>query len=192
MQKRVYYIINGITIYRLVAAFMLAAFIFLRRADIFQWLLALSFFTDAIDGFLARRYRVTSAMGSRIDSIADDLTVLAAILGTIVLKPGFLQEHVPFIVLLAVLYVTQTVMALVRYGKMSSFHTYAAKGAALLQGIFFLVLFFLPGWATWFFYLAASATAIDLLEEIVLVAVLPTWETDVKGFWWVRRRKAGK
>lgn len=192
MHKPVFYIINGITIYRLVAAIMLVAFILLHRADIFKWLLALSFFTDAIDGFLARRYKVTSAMGSRIDSIADDLTIVAAILGTIVLKPGFLQEHVPFIVLLAVLYVTQTAMALVRYRKISSFHTYAAKGAALLQGTFFLVLFFLPGQATWFFYLAAVATAIDLLEEIVLVAMLPVWETDVKGLWWTLRRKAAK
>ena len=56
MQKTSYYIINGITIYRIAAAPVLALLIIYGNKDVFKWMLAISFFTDAIDGFLARRF----------------------------------------------------------------------------------------------------------------------------------------
>ncbi|MFZ1306482.1 MAG: CDP-alcohol phosphatidyltransferase family protein, partial [Ferruginibacter sp.] len=57
--KRAWYIINGITVYRIIAAPFLLILLFTGKVDIFKWLLALSFFTDLIDGFLARKFKVT-------------------------------------------------------------------------------------------------------------------------------------
>ena len=85
MHKRSYYIINAITLYRLVASLLLLYLILIRREDIFRWVLGFSFFTDAIDGILARKYKVASVMGSRLDSLADDLTVLMGIIGVAIL-----------------------------------------------------------------------------------------------------------
>ena len=190
MHRRSYYIINGITIYRLAASLLLLYLVLLKREDIFKWLLGLSFFTDAIDGFLARKYKVVSVVGSRIDSIADDLTVLMAVIGVVVLKPEFIQQELSLIIVLLVLYLLQTIMALTRYGKISSFHTYLAKIAALFQGMFFVLLFFLPQWPMLLFYVASAMTILDLVEEIILVLLLPEWKTDVKGLYWIKK-KAG-
>ena len=190
MHRRSYYIINGITIYRLAASLLLLYLVLLKREDIFKWLLGLSFFTDAIDGFLARKYKVVSVVGARIDSIADDLTVLMAVLGVVVLKPEFIRQELNLIIVLLVLYLLQTIMALTRYGKISSFHTYLAKIAALFQGMFFVLLFFLPQWPMLLFYVASAMTILDLVEEIILVLLLPEWKTDVKGLYWIKK-KAG-
>lgn len=190
MHRRSYYIINGITIYRLAASLLLLYLVLLKREDIFKWLLGLSFFTDAIDGFLARKYKVVSVAGARIDSIADDLTVLMAVLGVVVLKPEFIRQELNLIIVLLVLYLLQTIMALTRYGKISSFHTYLAKIAALFQGMFFVLLFFLPQWPMLLFYVASAMTILDLVEEIILVLLLPEWKTDVKGLYWIKK-KAG-
>ena len=76
-----YYLVNGVTLYRAVSSVFLLYFIWTRNVEVFKWLLAISFFTDAIDGFLARRFMVSSIMGARLDSLADDLTVLMGILG---------------------------------------------------------------------------------------------------------------
>lgn len=160
------------------------------RTEEFKWLLAVSFFTDAIDGYLARRFKVASVFGSKLDSIADDFTIAAAILGAIVFKRDFLKQEVVLVVLLAGLYILQTILALTRYKKISSFHTYTAKGAAIMQGFFLLLLFFLPQPPYTLFYVAAGATIIDLVEEILLVLVLPQWKADVKGLYWVL--KSGK
>ena len=190
MHRRSYYIINGITIYRLAASLLLLYLVLLKREDIFKWLLGLSFFTDAIDGFLARKYKVVSVAGASIDSIADDLTVLMAVIGVVVLKPEFIRQELNLIIVLLVLYLLQTIMALTRYGKISSFHTYLAKIAALFQGMFFVLLFFLPQWPMLLFYVASAMTILDLVEEIILVLLLPEWKTDVKGLYWIKK-KAG-
>lgn len=189
MHKRSYYMVNGITLYRMMAAPFLIFLIVNQRPDLFKWLLALSFFTDAIDGYLARRYKVMSVLGSKIDSIADDLTIVVAIAGVIVFKPEFLRHEITLIILLLALFILQTILAFIRYGTISSFHTYAAKMAAILQGVFLLLLFFLPGPGYMLFYITAIVTIIDLLEEIILVLMLPQWEANVKGLYWVMKKK---
>ena len=187
-----YYLVNGVTLYRAVSSVFLLYFIWTRNVEVFKWLLAISFFTDVIDGFLARRFMVSSIMGARLDSLADDLTVLMGILGIFRFQPEFLQQELPWIIILIAMYLIQTTMALVRYGRVSSFHTYMAKGAAILQGSFLILLFFLPEWPLALFHFAAVFTILDLIEEIILVLVLPEWESDVKGLYWVKKKNRGK
>ena len=189
MNKFNYYFVNGITIYRMMAVPLLVFLIFSRQLDLFKWLFGFSFLTDVLDGWLARRYNVASKLGAKLDSIADDLTIVVGITGLIVLKPDFFKQELPVIIFLLVLFLIQTILAFIRYGKISSFHTYAAKISALFQGSFLILLFFLREPIYILFYIAAFVTALDLIEEIILVSLLPEWETDVKGLYWVRKRK---
>lgn len=188
MRARVYYIVNGITLYRLLAAPLLLILIFNRQYDWFKWLLAISFFTDAVDGYLARKYKAASVLGAQLDSIADDLTVAAGIIALFLLKADFVREQYFIIIPLLVLYITQTALAFIRYGKISSFHTYLAKTAALLQGVFLVLIFFADP-ILHLFYAAALVTALDLAEEIILVLLLPRWQANVKGLYWVLKKK---
>ena len=55
-----YYTINAITMYRLVSSPFLLLLAIMGHHVWFKWLIAFSFFTDAIDGPLPRRYHVTS------------------------------------------------------------------------------------------------------------------------------------
>lgn len=189
MHKPSYYIVNGITFYRLIAAFVMISLVINHDFGLFRWMLVISFFTDAIDGYLARAYKVISKFGASLDSIADDLTVGVAIIGIIVFKPGFLIDEIILVVILILLYVLQVISALVRYGKITGFHTYVAKIAAVLQGLFFISFFFLPGPIYILFYLTAIATILDLVEEIIMVWLLPRWRTDVKGLYWALKLK---
>ena len=187
--KKAWYVINGITLYRIVAAPFLLVLLFSGQYDIFKWLLGVSFFTDMIDGFLARKYKVASIMGTKLDSIGDDLTVLVGIIALFVMKGSFIrQEKIIFIILL-VLFLIQTSYAFIRYRKMTNFHTYLAKAAALLQGVFLLVTFFTDEPNIILFYAAAFITTLELIEEIILVRLLPEWETNIKGIYWVFKKK---
>lgn len=192
MRKTSYYIINAITLYRLIAALVLLILVFTNKQQPFKWLLAISFFTDSIDGILARKFKVASIFGARLDSIADDATMLAGIVGLLVFKKAFIVQELFLFILLVALYALQTALAVFRYGKVSSFHTYLAKIAALLQGSFLILIFFLPQWPLLLFYCAASITILDLIEEIILVLVLPNWQTDVKGLYWIKRKSKVK
>ena len=189
MKKKSYYIINGITLYRLVMAPVLVLLIFTYQYHLFKWLLAVSFFTDLIDGWLARRYKVVSKFGATLDSVADDLTIVAGIVAALVFKPAFFKQHIVLVIILLALFIIQTALALIRYRKLSSFHIYSAKLAALMQGTFLILLFFLPQPPVILFYIAFAVTVIDLIEEIILVMILPEWKADVKGLYWVLKEK---
>ena len=189
MQKNSYYIINGITLYRLLAAPFLLFLIVTNQPDLFKWLLAISFFTDAIDGFLARRYKVVSVMGAKLDSIGDDLTVIVGIIGLFVFKRDFINQEFIWLLLLLVLFLIQVISAFVHYGTVTSFHTYLAKLAAISQGVFLILAFFIPEPIRILFYIAIAITALDLLEEIMLTFLLPEWKANVKGIYWVLKQK---
>jgi len=189
---RIYYIINGITLYRLLAAPVLLLLILYSRYDVFKWLLAVSFFTDAIDGYLARRYNAISVLGARLDSIADDLTIAMAIFGIMKLNFQFILHEWVWVAILLLLYILQTGFAFLRYRKMTAFHTYTAKVAAVVQAAFIIAFFFVTEPPYLLFYICAVATGLDLVEEILLIWVSPVYRLNVKGLYWVLKKKKAR
>ena len=187
--KQAWYVINGITLYRVIAAPILLVLLFTKQYDIFKWLLGVSFFTDLIDGYLARKFKVTSILGTRLDSIGDDLTVLVGLIALFVLKLEFIKQHVIIFIILLVLFLVQTTYAFIRYRKMTNFHTYLAKTAALLQGVFLILIFFSKEPSLILFYAATVVTMLELTEEIILVRMLPQWKANVKGVYWALKNK---
>ena len=187
--KQAWYIINGITLYRTIAAPFLLVLLFTKQYDIFKWLLAVSFFTDLVDGYLARKFKVTSILGTKLDSIGDDLTVLVGLIALFVLKLEFIKQHVIIFIILLVLFIVQTTYAFIRYREMTNFHTYLAKTAALLQGVFLILVFFTDDPILILFYAATFVTMLELTEEIILVNLLPQWKANVKGVYWVLKNK---
>jgi len=181
MHKRSYYIVNGITIYRLAATPFLLLLVYYGQFSLFKWLLALSFCTDMIDGYLARKFRVVSVFGAKMDSIADDLTVVVGCVGLFLLDKEFIYRFQAWIILLFSLFIIQVTAALIRYKMTTSFHTYLAKTAALVQGSFLMLSFFLPPPCTLLFFITLAVTALELIEEIIMVILLPEWKADVKS-----------
>lgn len=176
-------LVNFITFFRVVA---FPAFIILlvwQRLDVFKWLLLICFLTDAVDGFLSRKLKANSILGARLDSIGDDLTVLAGLLGMFVFRWEFLKTHWVPIAVVLVIFLIQTLYALFKYQKTTSFHTLGAKTAAILQGIFLCSLFFFDEPVDWLFYTALAVTAVELVEEIIMVTILPKWKSDVLGIY---------
>jgi len=182
-------LVNLITFYRIITAPLLLYLVIAGQIIPFQWLLAASFFTDAVDGIIARKSKTTSILGSRLDSIGDDLTFAVAVIGLVITRPAFVFEQWIIIVTLLSLFFIQLLMGLNKYGRMTSFHTYLAKLAAILQAMFLMSSFFLENFVCPLFYTACAATAIELIEEIILVRLLPFWKTDVKGLYWVLHAK---
>ena len=186
-------IVNAITLYRIVTFPVLLIFLFAGNIVVFKWLLLASFFTDAIDGVLARTYGATSILGSKLDSIGDDLTILAATLGLFVTRFDFIREQAAVFVFLFLLFLFQLAMSFYRYKKISTFHTYLAKTAAVITAVFMLSVFFLERVSYPLFYAAAIITGAELIEEIILVFKLREYRSNVKGLYWAlkEQRHAG-
>jgi len=182
-------IINFITLYRTITFPLLVFLVLTDRLDAFKWLLLASFTTDAIDGFLARKFNATSVLGAKLDSIGDDLTILAAVVGLFVTQFDFIQKELTFFLILFGLFFIQLILSFSKYKKMSSFHTYLAKTAAVVTGIFLLTVFFFDRIFYPLFYASFTITALELVEETIIIFFLPTWKTNVKGLYWILKEK---
>lgn len=178
---------NVISAARLAAMPVLLAAALTRRPRVFAWLLLVCLLSDIADGLIARRFHLESALGAALDTTADFLMTGMAAVGMVTLQPAFVAAHLVQLVVLAALYAGEVAIALVRYRRLSSFHTYAVRVGAYLQGVFFVWLFFW-GEAPWLFYAAWIVGCVAYAEEWVLVALLPDWTHDVRGLYWVLKR----
>ena len=179
---------NALTALRIAATPALVWFALTRRHDPFAAVLIVCLVGDIVDGILARAFRATSALGATLDSIADTLLLFIAAYGAWVFYPGALRTHPIAFSLVPGLWAAENVVALLRYGRLSSFHTYLSRIAAYAMG-FFIGLLFLTGFHAWLMYVAVGLLTAATVEEFVLLGLLPTWRADVRGVWWVIRAR---
>lgn len=144
-----------------------------------------------IDGYLARKMKITSSRGSMLDSFGDQLTFGVALIGVVAFETDFMKEHYLPISFVVLLYAIQMLIAYFRYGKLTSFHTYMAKISALLQGVFILwLLFFEPVY--WLFYSMIIIGFLETIEEIILIYMYHKWVSDVRGIYWALKDERRK
>lgn len=177
-------IADWISLSRILLAPLLLALILLHMKIAAGVILLICLFTDWLDGFVARRKNITSKKGARLDSIGDIITFILGATGVVIFETEFVKSNLTWILIAAGLYIGEAFLSYFKYGELSSFHTYAAKIAAFLQGLFMLSVFFLEINPT-LFYLTIAVTILDSMEEIILVLLLKENRTNVKGLFWV-------
>ena len=182
---------NALSTARLCATSVLLAAVVLRRVELFKWLLLACLLSDIVDGLIARAFHLTSKLGAALDSVADVLTLSIGLLGLLVFQRPFVAGHYGELLLVVVFYVTEVIASLVRYGKVSSFHTLLARVAAYMTGIFVMSLFFW-GYLGWLFHAAMLVYVVELSEEMALIVLLPEWRSDVGGLLRVLRGRGAE
>jgi CDP-diacylglycerol--glycerol-3-phosphate 3-phosphatidyltransferase len=188
---REFNIADWFSFYRIIAIPILALALFLGSREAFSWLLLLSYSTDAIDGFLARRLNISSARGAQLDSIGDQLTLIAGLVGLWYFESEFILSNLLLIGIAFIPYLLQMGIAFMKYGKTTAFHTYLAKSSAILQAGFILwALFFGP--VIPLFYAVIVIGILETIEEIALIFMYDTWVKDVKGVYWALRDERRK
>jgi len=179
---------NLISAARLIAAPLLIGLAVAHRQDAFRWLLIAALVSDVADGLVARAFALQSRLGAMLDSAADVATLIAATVGIAVFHPQVLHDHAPGCVAVLAGWLVVAALALLRYRRLSSFHTYASKLAGYALGTF-LVLLFVAGFEPAMFHVAVALSVLASIEELVLLRCLPTWRSDVRGLWWVLRER---
>lgn len=179
-------IADWFSFYRIFAVPVLIVFIWLGERELFSWFMLISYSTDAIDGYLARKLNISSARGSQLDSYGDQLTLIIALFGLLIFEYGFMRDNFILILVAFVPYIVQMLIAFKKYGKATAFHTYLAKLSAIIQATFVLwILFFGPVY--WLFYTMIILGVIETIEEITLIFMYDNWVEGVKGIYWAKR-----
>jgi CDP-diacylglycerol--glycerol-3-phosphate 3-phosphatidyltransferase len=173
---------------RALAVPVLLVLALLGRETAYTWVLIPALLSDIFDGWIARAFGLESKLGAALDSVADSLMLFVSVYGIWVFHPEVIREHEWLCGIAVGLWALEDLLALARYGRLSSFHTYLSKVVANLLG-FFIGWLFLFGFEPWMLYLAAGTSIVASLEELALLRVLPEWRADVRGLWWVLRER---
>jgi CDP-diacylglycerol--glycerol-3-phosphate 3-phosphatidyltransferase len=188
--KEILTIPNLITIYRLLVFPLILYFAITGKESLFAIFLVINLVTDAIDGFIARRFKMETEIGAKLDSFADNLTYLLVFIGIYVFK---LEEFLPYKVSL-LLYIGMLLLTVIfsriKFGKFPSLHMYITKIGGYLQGAFFICLFTV-GFITPFYYFVICWGILGAFESIAIQLTIPEMRSNVKGLYWVlKERKA--
>tara|TARA_R110001606_G_scaffold398846_1_gene579226 strand:+ start:6819 stop:7412 length:594 start_codon:yes stop_codon:yes gene_type:complete len=183
-----YNIADWFSFYRIFAAPLLLLLIWLDIRLLFTSFLFVSYLTDIIDGYLARKLNITSPRGSQLDSFGDQVTFIIGLLGLYYFETDFIHKNLILIIIVFAPYVIQMFIAYIKFGKATAFHTYLAKLSAVLQGVFILwALFFSPEYSL--FYIMIIVGLLETIEEITLIFMYDNWVSDVKGLYWSYKDK---
>lgn len=179
---------NALSVARILAAPLLVLLAVTGHETAFTWVLVPALLSDIADGLIARVFQLQSKLGALLDSVADTLLLFASIGGIWSFHREVIDQHALAGILLVGAWLLENIVALIRYGQLSSFHTYVSKVAGYLLGIFVGVLFVF-GFHSWLLYAAVGVSVLGNLEELALLKMLPEWRPDVRGIIWILRER---
>lgn len=178
-------LVTMLTFYRIIISPVLLVLI-LNDHPSFKWLLLSAFITDALDGFLARWFKVTTKLGARMDSLADDFLFIVSLIAIIHLHTEVVIENLYMIAGMVFILLVKMIFLYFKHKKLiSGMHTYLTKAAALFQAVFFLYcIFYSPN--NTLFDVMAVITMVAISEEIIIIYSFRDLKQNVKGLFFIK------
>lgn len=187
-KENVWNLPNAISMYRLLSFPFLLFLIFDGNESLFAILLCINLASDAVDGIIARTFKLQTEFGARLDSLADWGTYILAFTGIYNFKmPDHGEDFwllYPFIGLI----VFYNLFSFVKFRRLPSLHMYSTKLGGYFQGIYFFGLFSYGYYAPIFFF-AMIWGWLSSIEEIIILVYLKELQSNVKGLYWVLKSK---
>ena len=175
---------NALSVYRIAAAPLILYGIFSGHRMLFAWLVIINLVTDALDGFIARHWKMETSIGVKFDSIGDLTTDVLTLLGLVVLEQPFVMSYILPIGLLIGFYLASQVLSLLRFHRLVSLHLYSSKLTNILLAVFFTA-YFLVAYVPVLFYTMIVVGILGAIEEIAVLCVLKEHQENVRGLYWV-------
>jgi cardiolipin synthase (CMP-forming) len=183
---------NLISAYRLFIDPLILYFIIAGKESLFAIFLVINLFTDALDGYIARRFHMETQLGARLDAFADNFTYVLAFIGMLVFKMDDFRPYLVSFIIFVGMLVSTVVVSLIKFRKFPSYHLYTTKISGYIQAFFFICLFTV-GFVPAFYYFVIAWGIMGAVECIALDMILPEMQSNVKGLYWVlKERKAEK
>ena len=171
------YLPSGITLLRFV--FSPALLLMEPFSNRFLLLYALLGLSDILDGFLARRWHVSSRFGARLDTAADFLFsgVLLYLLFHNLCWPLWALLWVGSIIVIRLASLT---VCYIRFSQITFLHTYSNKATGFLLLLFPLFIRFIG--QDWTMILLSSVASISAIEELLISIVSNEFDANRKSF----------
>ena len=158
--------------------------------DLPMWLgigVAVAASTDMLDGFLARRARQSTPFGSHFDSIADHLLSASLMIWLVWLRPDFIREQLPLLMLWAGLGLLVLAVGWLRFRRFADLHLYSAKLAAAVGVLFGISLLVFGNYSQPVFYGVIAVCYLAAAETLALLLTRSSVDEHVGSVFLPRR-----
>jgi len=179
--RDIYNLPNAVSVLRILMAPVLFYFAFTQKPVWFLAALMFSGFTDVLDGFLARTFNQTTAMGSRLDSWGDFTIYTTMAICAWILWPDITATELTSYVVIVISITAPVIVGLIKFKTITSYHTWTVKVAVVVTFVGYILLF--AGWLDWPFRVAAVFCAVAALEEIAITLLIHHEHVDVRTVW---------
>jgi CDP-diacylglycerol--glycerol-3-phosphate 3-phosphatidyltransferase len=191
MKKNEFWTIpNVITSYRLFMAPVILYFIISGQEYLFAIFLVINLLTDVVDGYIARRFKMETEIGARLDAVADYSTYVLVFIGLFVFKLDDLRPYLVSAIIFVSMLVLTVIVSLIKFRKFHSYHTIIEKSGGYVQAVFFICLFSIGLIAPLYYFMIVFGI-LGAIETIVIDILIPEMRSDILGLYWVlKERKA--
>ncbi len=172
---------NLLSLFRIIAAPFLLLTGWFNMPTLFFILFVLMLLSDALDGIIARMWDQTSELGARLDSYGDILTYLTTPLAAWWLWPDIIKDELYYIIAAIIIYVLPAVFALLKFGKLASYHTWITKISAVLMSAGAVML--LGFESNLLFHIAIYFLVIEMVENIAITFILQEQKSNIYSIW---------
>ena len=170
---------NLISAIRILIAPLLFALAFLQLETWFLGVLLFSAFTDVVDGYIARRFRMITPLGAHLDSWGDFTIYSTMAVCAWILWPEITRRELVYYAMILFSFLLPALVGLVKFGKLTGYHTWSVKIAVFATFAGYVALY--AEIAVWPFILASILCVIAGTEEILITLVLREERTDVRS-----------
>lgn len=156
----------------------------------FFGLLCVAWLTDALDGWVARRFHAESERGRMLDSWGDYVTALLCVVGLTWLWPEIVAREWAWFATGVTAFFGIVLYGLVRYGRAPAYHTWMAKAVAVVMP--FALALLLAGGSAVPFRCAVFLQILGAIEEVAISILLPGVSCEMPSAWHAWRRRASR
>ena len=176
---------NLLTCFRFISVPFLLWLAWNQYQQAFLILLAVTFFSDVLDGMAARLLHQQSELGAKLDSWGDLMVYSTIAISTWWLHPELIVRENLYVVIVVGSYLLPVMVGFIKFKAFTSYHTWLVKLAAALMGASYFVLM-------WFdmdlpFKISAVICLIAAMEEIAITLQLEHLKSNVKSLWHIRQ-----
>lgn len=182
---------NAISLLRLFLAPVLITLAIYQQAAWFITIVLFSGFTDLLDGFLARRLNQITKLGSHLDSWGDFAIYISMAIGAWIIWPEIVLQEIFSFSLIIASFTLPVLLGLIKFHKLTSYHTWSVKLAVLCAFFAYALLF--SGILTWPIYLATVICVYAGIEEVLITLLMKHEHADVRSYRQaLKYKRAGK
>ena len=137
--------------------------------------------TDKLDGTLARYLNQTTALGAKLDTVADMVFYPLIALWLYRFESGVVGEWWNLIYFLLALYFVKMIVGRIKFGYIPAFHTIGAKTFSASLYFFMILAILSPEFAKTIFPLLCVIGYINQLEETYILLTRDSVDENIKS-----------